>query len=78
MSSMKGLVEYLARELVDHPEAVAVSEVHGQRLTILRLRVDPSDLGRVIGRQGRIAEALRALARVAAATEGRRVTLEIG
>ncbi|MBI3978047.1 MAG: KH domain-containing protein [Chloroflexi bacterium] len=75
---MKGLVEYLARELVDHPESVSVSEVRGNQLTILRLRVDPEDMGRIIGRQGRIAQALRLLARVAATREGRRVTLEIG
>ncbi len=57
--SMKGLVEYLARELVDSPDAISVNEVRGNQLTILRLKVDQADMGRVIGRQGRIAQALR-------------------
>jgi len=75
--TMKELLEYLARKLVDHPEGVEVEELEGDRSTILELRVDPDDMGRVIGRQGRVAQALRALVKAAAARDGSRVTVEI-
>lgn len=74
---MKELLEYLARKLVEHPEAVEVDVIDGDRTVILELRVDPDDMGRVIGRQGRVAQALRALVKAAAARDGRRVTVEI-
>jgi predicted RNA-binding protein YlqC (UPF0109 family) len=72
------LVEYLAKALVDHPEDVEVSEsIHGDRVTV-HLRVHEDDYGKVIGRGGRIATSLRALAKVAAVREDVRVNLEIG
>ncbi|MBM3465462.1 MAG: KH domain-containing protein [Armatimonadetes bacterium] len=74
---MKDLLEYLARRLVDHPDQVEVDLVEGDRSVILELRVDPDDMGRVIGRQGRVAQALRTLVKAAAARDGRRVTVEI-
>jgi predicted RNA-binding protein YlqC (UPF0109 family) len=74
---MKDLLDYLARRLVDHPDQVEVDVVEGDRSVILELRVDPDDMGRVIGRQGRVAQALRTLVKAAAARDGRRVTVEI-
>ena len=74
---MKELLDYLARKLVEHPEAVEVDEIDGDRSVILELRVDPDDMGRVIGRQGRVAQALRSLIKAAGSRDGRRVTVEI-
>ncbi|NDD26804.1 MAG: KH domain-containing protein [Proteobacteria bacterium] len=74
---MKELLEFLARNLVDHPDAVEVDVIDEDRTTVLELRVDPDDLGRIIGRQGRVAQALRTLVKAAAARDGRRVTVEI-
>jgi predicted RNA-binding protein YlqC (UPF0109 family) len=74
---MKDLIEYIATSLVDDPAQVKVSEVQGSNSTIIELRVAPGDMGRVIGRGGRVANAMRALVRVLAAKEGKRVTLEI-
>ena len=71
------LVEYLARQLVDQPDAVRVEEGEEDGALVLRLHVAPDDLGKVIGRQGRIARALRTIVRAGAAREGRRVLLEI-
>ncbi|MFO7265201.1 MAG: KH domain-containing protein [Limnochordales bacterium] len=74
---MKELLEYVARQLVSRPEAVEVHEVAGERSVVLELRVDDEDLGRVIGRRGRVARALRTLIKAAAAREGRLVHVEI-
>jgi len=74
---MKELVEYIAKSLVDDPSQVTVNEVGGANSVILELHVAPSDMGRVIGRGGRVANAMRTLVRVVAAKEGKRVTLEI-
>lgn len=74
---MKELVEYIARSLVDDPGSVKVTEVEVQGVTEMELSVAPDDMGRVIGRGGRVANAIRALARVVAAREGKRVNLEI-
>jgi predicted RNA-binding protein YlqC (UPF0109 family) len=75
---MKELVEYIARSLVDDPAAVEVTEsVTGNTAIILELRVAPDDMGRVIGKNGRVANAIRSLLRVVATKEGKRVTLEI-
>ena len=74
---MKALVEFIARELVDHPEAVAVHAVEDERGLRLELRVAPEDMGKVIGRQGRIARALRTVVKAASLRTGRRVTVEI-
>ena len=74
---MKALVELVTRSLVDHPESVEVREVDGPHATILELRVSPDDLGKVIGRGGRVIKAIRTLARAAATRSGKRVTVEI-
>jgi predicted RNA-binding protein YlqC (UPF0109 family) len=71
------LVEYLARRLVDDPDAVSVEEVEEDDALVIRLTVAPEDLGRVIGRGGRIARALRTLVRASGAHGDRRVLLEI-
>jgi predicted RNA-binding protein YlqC (UPF0109 family) len=76
-SQVKTLVELLARSLVDHPEAVVVQEVDGPHATVVELRVSPEDLGKVIGRGGRVIKAIRILARAAATRSGKRVTVEI-
>jgi uncharacterized protein len=74
---MPELLEYLARQLVDDPEAVRVERVEEDDTLLLRLHVAQDDLGRVIGRQGRIARALRTIVRAGSARERRRVQLEI-
>ncbi len=75
---MKGLVEYIARSIVTIPDAVVVTEeITADNNVILKLEVAPDDRGRVIGKQGRVAEAMRTLLRVAAVRAGVRVQLEI-
>jgi predicted RNA-binding protein YlqC (UPF0109 family) len=74
---MKELVEFIAKSLVDDPTQVQVSEVEGVNSVIIELHVAPTDMGRIIGRGGRVANAMRTLIRVLAAKEGKRVTLEI-
>ncbi len=74
---MAELLAYLARELVDDPAAVRVDTEERDDALILVLHVAPDDIGKVIGRQGRIARALRTLVRASAAREGRRVLVEI-
>ena len=74
---MKELVEYLARNLVDKPEAVRVREHRGEYVVRVELVVDAEEKGKVIGREGKIARAMRALVNAAAAREGRRGVLEI-
>ena len=74
---MTDLVEYLARQLVDRPEAVRVEAVERDGARVLQLRVAPEDVGKVIGRQGRIARALRTVVRASAARGGERVLVEI-
>jgi predicted RNA-binding protein YlqC (UPF0109 family) len=71
------LLEHLARQLVDDPDAVSVEEVRQEGTTVLQLRVATDDVGKVIGRQGRIARALRAIVRASGARSHRRVVLEI-
>ena len=77
MSSLIELVEFIAKSIVDDPSQVHVSEIEGEASVILELRVGPEDMGRVIGRGGRTANAMRTLVRVLAAKQGKRVTLEI-
>ncbi len=72
----KELVEYIAKSLVEKPEAVAVKEIRGSNVTVLELHVAREDMGRVIGKDGRVANALRTLLRVATRDE-KRVVLEI-
>ncbi len=71
------LVEYLARRLVENPDAVSVEEVEEDDALVIRLRVAADDVGRVIGRGGRIARALRTVVRASGARGDRRVVLEI-
>jgi predicted RNA-binding protein YlqC (UPF0109 family) len=73
----KDLIEYIAKSLVDDPSQVAVNLTEGERSTILELRVAEGDIGKVIGKQGRIAKALRTVLLAAAARSGRHITLEI-
>jgi len=74
---MKALTEYIAKSIVDRPEDVLVEEIcHGSHVT-LDLQVAKADMGRVIGRSGRVANAIRMLLRVAAEREGCQVTLEV-
>jgi predicted RNA-binding protein YlqC (UPF0109 family) len=74
---VKELLEYLARSLVDNPDAVRVEVEEDDDEVSLLLTVDEADMGRVIGRDGRIANAIRSLLRVMAARDGRHVELEI-
>ncbi len=71
------LVTYLTKALVDDPDSVAVREVSGERSLIVEIGVAPDDIGKVIGRRGRIVQAIRTVAKAAAAREGRRVEVEI-
>ena len=74
---MAELVAYLARQLVDDPDAVRVEEEQSEGAIVLRLHVAQDDVGKVIGRQGRVARALRAVVRAGAARQRQRVLLEI-
>lgn len=71
------LIEYIARSLVDEPDAVQVNVIEGEQSTILELRVGNEDVGKVIGKHGRIAKALRTVLSAATTKSGRRVVLEI-
>ncbi len=77
MAGIKELVEEIAKALVDIPEEVHVREVQGEQVTVLELRVAPSDLGNVIGKQGRTARSIRTLLGAAGMKLNRRFTLEI-
>ena len=74
---MKQLVTEIAKSLVDSPDQVVVSEVAGEQVTVLALRVAPGDLGKVIGKQGRTARSIRTLLAAAGVKANRRFTLEI-
>ena len=74
---MKELLELIAKALVDNPNEVSVSEVSGSQTTILELRVAKEDLGKVIGKQGRLAGAIRTILEAAGTKLGKRVRLEI-
>ncbi|MGQ0734609.1 MAG: KH domain-containing protein [Acidobacteriota bacterium] len=74
---MKALVEAIARALADHPDAVRVGESERRGMTVIELHVAAGDLGRVIGRQGRTAAAVRTLLAAAAEGDGKRATLDI-
>jgi predicted RNA-binding protein YlqC (UPF0109 family) len=77
MSAMKDLLVEIAKALVDNPEDVAVTEVEGEQTTVLELRVKTEDLGKVIGRQGRTARAIRTLLAAAGMKVQKRFVLEI-
>jgi len=74
---MKELVEIIAKSLVDSPDEVQVNEVIGEQSIILELKVAPDDMGKVIGKQGRIAKAIRTVVKAAAIKENKRVVVEI-
>lgn len=74
---MKELLEYMARALVDNPEAVSVAETDGDKTLVLELTVAADDMGKVIGKQGKIAKSIRTITKAAAAKEGKRVVVEI-
>jgi len=74
---MKQLIEDIAKALVDIPEEVSVREVEGEQVTVLELKVAPSDLGKVIGKQGRTARSIRTILGAAGMKLNRRFTLEI-
>ncbi len=74
---MKELIETIAKALVDHPEEVRVNAVEKERLLVFELSVHPSDMGKIIGKQGRIAKALRTVVTAAAVATDKRVTVEI-
>lgn len=78
MSHSKALLEYITQSIVEYPEEIEVIEKQYGRNLIYKLNVASSDMGRVIGKQGRMANAIRALLRVPALKSGEQVTLEIG
>ena len=75
---MRELVEVIAKALVNHPEDVTVTEKTTDNETVLTLIVNPADMGKVIGKQGRIAKAIRTVLKAEAVREDRKVTLDIG
>ena len=74
---MKELVEVIAKALVDHPEEVVVTETDKEKAIVLELRVAQSDMGKVIGKQGRIAKAIRSVVKAAASKEDKNVVVDI-
>jgi predicted RNA-binding protein YlqC (UPF0109 family) len=74
---MRELVEVMAKALVEHPEEVSVTETEKNGEIIVELKVAPSDMGKVIGKQGRIAKAIRSVVKAAASKEEKKVTVEI-
>jgi hypothetical protein len=76
-TEMKELIEYIAKSLVDHPEAVKVTEVEGERTSVIELSVTKEDLGKVIGKQGKTARAMRTILSAASTKENKRTILEI-
>lgn len=74
---MRELVEHIARALVDHPDEVNVNMIEGQKSVILELNVAPDDMGKVIGKQGRIAKSIRTVVKAASSKEGKKVVVEI-
>lgn len=74
---MRELVEVIAKALVEHPEEVVVTENQSEKAIVVELRVAQSDMGKVIGKQGRIAKAIRSVVKAAAAKEERKVIVEI-
>jgi len=71
------LVSYMVKSLVDHPDQVEIREIEGEKSTILELKVTKEDIGKVIGKHGRIARAIRTIISAAATKSGKRVVLEI-
>ena len=73
----KELVEYIVKSLVDYPDSVELNVIEGEKSTILELRVSPDDIGKVIGRQGRISKSLRTILSATATKSGKHASLEI-
>ncbi len=74
---MKGLIEYIAKSLVDNPEEVSVTALEGEQTTVIELRVAKEDMGKIIGKQGRTARAIRTILGAASAKMKKRSVLEI-
>ncbi len=74
---MKELVEFIARSLVDDPDSVRVTEIEAEQLTTYEIEVASEDVGKLIGRQGRIVKAIRSVVRASAARQGKRVAVEV-
>ena len=74
---MGELVEYIAKSLVDNPDMVTVNEIEGSQSLIIELKEAPEDMGKVIGKQGRIAKAIRTVVKAAATKDNKRVIVEI-
>ncbi len=77
MSELKELVEFIAKKLVDKPDEVKVTEVNAERTTVIELRVAKEDLGKIIGKEGKTAKAIRTILSAASAKLNKRVFLEI-
>ena len=77
MDDLKALIEFMAKALVDKPDEVSVRETDGEKTTIIELRVAPDDLGKVIGKQGRTAQAMRTILNATGTKLGKRCVLEI-
>ena len=74
---MKEVVEVIAKSLVEHPDEVVVTETENEKTILVELRVAPSDMGKVIGKQGRIAKAIRSVVKAASSKEEKKVVVEI-
>ena len=74
---MKGLLEVIAKSLVDNPDEVVVTEKETEKGLVLELKVAPGDMGKVIGKQGRIAKAIRSVVKAAASRENKQISVEI-
>ncbi|HAA90210.1 MAG: hypothetical protein XD63_0715 [Thermoanaerobacterales bacterium 50_218] len=74
---MRELIEFLAKSLVDDPDAVEVNQIEGEKSVIVELKVASEDMGKVIGKQGKIAKAIRTIAKAAGAKAGKKVIVEI-
>ena len=74
---MKDLVEVIAKSLVENPDEVVVTQKENGKTTVIELKVAPSDMGKVIGKQGRIAKAIRTVVKAASARTGKKYTVEI-
>ena len=74
---MKELVEVIAKSLVEHPDEVVVTETENEKSILVELKVAPSDMGKVIGKQGRIAKAIRSVVTAASSKEDKKVVVEI-
>ena len=74
---MKELIEFIAKSLVDHPEKVVVREISGERTTVYELKVGEGDIGKIIGKEGKTAKAIRTIVTAASMKTGKRAVLEI-